>query len=65
MSEPRCPICRAKVTDDSPARPFCSARCRLVDLGNWLGGRYRIPGERNLDESAVPEAPPLSDENEP
>jgi hypothetical protein len=38
------------VTDALTTRPFCSSRCRLVDLGNWLGGRYRIPGEANVDE---------------
>ena len=41
-----CPICK-KVLDDAPAdfgpRPFCSARCKMVDLGNWLGDVYRIP----------------------
>ena len=57
MSESPCPICRAKVTDESPARPFCSPRCRLIDLGNWLGGRYRIAGEKNVDEAAVPSTP--------
>jgi endogenous inhibitor of DNA gyrase (YacG/DUF329 family) len=51
------------VTDASPARPFCSPRCRLVDLGNWLGGRYRIAGEKNVDETAVQsESEPVSDE---
>ena len=40
-----CPICsteRDDVPDDFPHRPFCSARCRQVDLANWLGERYRI-----------------------
>ena len=26
-------------------RPFCSERCKLLDLGNWVDGRYRIAGE--------------------
>jgi len=41
-----CPICK-KVLDvppDHPSRPFCSPRCKLADLGNWLDGAYRIPG---------------------
>ncbi len=25
--------------------PFCSSRCRLIDLGRWIDGEYRIPGE--------------------
>jgi len=44
-SAPCCPICRAPVTwDDNPDRPFCSERCRLIDLGGWVSERYRIPG---------------------
>jgi endogenous inhibitor of DNA gyrase (YacG/DUF329 family) len=31
------------VTSDNPFRPFCSARCRQVDLGRWLAGDYAIP----------------------
>lgn len=26
-------------------RPFCSRRCKLIDLGEWLDGQYRIPAE--------------------
>ena len=38
----RCPVCgRAAVPEH---RPFCSARCRDVDLGRWLKGMYVIPG---------------------
>ncbi|WP_431282743.1 DNA gyrase inhibitor YacG [Humitalea sp. 24SJ18S-53] len=37
-----CPICgRAPV---APHRPFCSDRCRQVDLGRWLTGAYVVPG---------------------
>ena len=28
-----------------PYLPFCSARCKQIDLGRWLGGAYRIPAE--------------------
>jgi uncharacterized protein len=41
-----CPICKTvleNAPDDHEARPFCSARCKLVDLGNWLNESYRIP----------------------
>jgi len=40
-----CPICKSVVEDAAPEfefRPFCSQRCKLVDLGNWLGEKYRI-----------------------
>lgn len=37
-----CPICQASTQSDSPHRPFCSARCKQIDLGNWLGESYRV-----------------------
>jgi len=40
-----CPTCKKPVEKDAPQTPFCSERCRLIDLGNWLGGKYAIPGE--------------------
>lgn len=48
-----CPICKTvleDVPDDFPPRPFCSPRCKLLDLGNWLNESYRVsepipPGE--------------------
>ncbi len=46
----QCPTCRAEVPDGTESAPFCNERCRLVDLGNWLDGRYRIAGEKNVDE---------------
>jgi hypothetical protein len=30
---------------DNPFRPFCSQRCKLIDLGAWLGQDYRIPAQ--------------------
>lgn len=41
-----CPVCGAPALQDrtNPSRPFCSARCKLVDLDRWLSGDYRIPG---------------------
>jgi endogenous inhibitor of DNA gyrase (YacG/DUF329 family) len=39
-----CPTCRTKTTWQGNAqRPFCSLTCRLIDLGQWLDERYRIP----------------------
>jgi endogenous inhibitor of DNA gyrase (YacG/DUF329 family) len=48
MTTSRCPICArpAAPRDENVAYPFCSGRCKLIDLGNWLDGRYRIPGAR-------------------
>ena len=38
----RCPTCGAIVLADSPDMPFCSDRCRVIDLGKWASGVYRI-----------------------
>jgi hypothetical protein len=41
-----CPSCRRKVPwRGNPHRPFCSERCRLLDLAAWADERYRIPGD--------------------
>ena len=40
----RCPICRKPVEKDNPELPFCSERCRIIDLGNWAMEKYRVPG---------------------
>ncbi|NLC71536.1 MAG: DNA gyrase inhibitor YacG [Desulfuromonadaceae bacterium] len=46
-----CPICgRAVDWDTGSDRPFCSPRCRLIDLGNWSGEEYRIPCGKPLDD---------------
>jgi endogenous inhibitor of DNA gyrase (YacG/DUF329 family) len=42
----KCPTCGKPVEwKDNPVRPFCSERCQLVDLGKWVEGEYRVPGE--------------------
>ena len=40
----KCPICKKEVGVDDPEFPFCSERCRLIDLGNWASEKYVIPG---------------------
>ena len=45
-----CPVC-GKPADDA-MKPFCSARCREVDLGNWFLGKYAVAGESLPDEAA-------------
>jgi endogenous inhibitor of DNA gyrase (YacG/DUF329 family) len=37
-----CPICRKDITRENPEFPFCSERCRILDLGNWASGKYVI-----------------------
>jgi endogenous inhibitor of DNA gyrase (YacG/DUF329 family) len=39
----RCPICKRETFyEGNPFRPFCSERCKLIDLSHWLSGRYRF-----------------------
>ena len=60
MQAPRvpCPTCRREVpfTPDSKFRPFCSDRCRLVDLGAWFAEERTLPGESATGPD-VPEPP--------
>jgi endogenous inhibitor of DNA gyrase (YacG/DUF329 family) len=54
-----CPSCLKQVLWDSsnPYRPFCSERCKLLDLGDWASGRHAIVGEpaefRDQDEAGI------------
>jgi endogenous inhibitor of DNA gyrase (YacG/DUF329 family) len=48
--EKPCPICRKPATEAS--RPFCSERCRNVDLNRWLSNSYVIPAAKDDDEEA-------------
>lgn len=48
-----CPICETPVTPDTETFPFCSARCRKIDLGKWLKEEYTISRpveQRDLEE---------------
>jgi uncharacterized protein len=39
----KCPLCKAVLEHaDVPTFPFCSKRCRLMDLNNWVDGKYTI-----------------------
>ncbi|MEJ2346640.1 MAG: DNA gyrase inhibitor YacG [Gammaproteobacteria bacterium] len=42
-----CPTCGKQVrwSRESRWRPFCSERCKLIDLGEWIAERHGIPGE--------------------
>jgi len=52
----RCPICRKEVQPDDPFVPFCSDRCRIIDLANWATGKYVI--------STPAQPPPEEDDSE-
>ena len=59
----RCPACGkpALYAAENPARPFCSARCRSVDLGAWASESYRVAAPtvpEGLDEPPAPDTAP-------
>jgi endogenous inhibitor of DNA gyrase (YacG/DUF329 family) len=57
----KCPTCQRDLDwENAPFRPFCSERCRLIDLGAWLSGQRSIPGE-----SVPPPENPITEERPP
>jgi len=63
----KCPICAKDVAFDDPEMPFCSERCRLLDLGNWASEKYVISSPiesmEDLEEPPKP-AEEAAQENE-
>jgi len=53
----KCPECGrlAEWSRDNPFRPFCSERCKMVDLGEWATGNRYIPGEQMTPEEEAEE----------
>jgi endogenous inhibitor of DNA gyrase (YacG/DUF329 family) len=51
-----CPTCGKRVlwTPDSVWRPFCSERCKLIDLGAWASDRYRVPVVGDDEQEPTP-----------
>ena len=67
----RCPICGRSFEfvsfEATPSFPFCSERCRLIDLGRWIDGDYRIPATAcgpDEEEAEEPVGPVESDPDE-
>jgi endogenous inhibitor of DNA gyrase (YacG/DUF329 family) len=58
-----CPICRRPVARDAKSFPFCSERCKLVDLGRWLDGQYRIELPLDAFEGDTAGSGPPDDES--
>jgi len=64
VSPPRvkCPTCQRELDwQHAPQRPFCSERCRLIDLGAWLTEQRGIPGDAPMaepDDGSHPEDNP-------
>ena len=55
-----CPTCGAPVewAPQSPCRPFCSERCKLIDLGAWASEAHAIPGDTLEDSPFSGDLPP-------
>jgi len=63
-----CPICKTvvdDVPDDYAFRPFCSSRCKTIDLGNWLDEKYRISRPLSADEVPEPSEAEQDEEQQP
>ena len=60
LSTMKCPICKKEVPLSSPGLPFCSERCRLIDLGKWADGAYVI----STPEDKVVLPPPAQAEDD-
>jgi endogenous inhibitor of DNA gyrase (YacG/DUF329 family) len=64
----RCPICGKSFEvgslGDLPSFPFCSDRCRLIDLGRWVDGSYAIPARPDPSDSSPSPAEPSEEEPE-
>lgn len=59
MAAPRivaCPNCGAQApwNPDNRFRPFCSERCKLIDLGQWATEAYRVPEPETPDPESLP-----------
>jgi endogenous inhibitor of DNA gyrase (YacG/DUF329 family) len=59
----KCPTCKQPVQKGSPDFPFCSARCRTIDLGKWASGAYVISSPVT-DISDAMEHAPVREEDE-
>lgn len=51
LKQVTCPTCGKQIewTDKNPWRPFCSERCRIIDLGDWASEKHKIPSETPAD----------------
>jgi len=55
----KCPTCKREIDwSNSPYRPFCSERCKLIDLGAWLSEKRAIPGDAAAREGEDGEQSP-------
>jgi len=60
----KCPICKKPVVSTAEDFPFCSERCRLIDLGKWASGEYVISSPLKDIDEGLPDSNP-DDERKP
>jgi uncharacterized protein len=60
----RCPICKKPVKSTDADFPFCSDRCRLIDLGKWASGQYVISSPTADADEPIRESNPEDREDE-
>jgi endogenous inhibitor of DNA gyrase (YacG/DUF329 family) len=53
----RCPTCKKLALRSDPEFPFCSGRCRVIDLGKWASGAYKVRGPAVDPEQPEPTGP--------
>ena len=52
----RCPICQVDFSpEDTDAMPFCSSRCKSIDLGRWLEEGYSLPHVPDPEDDETPD----------
>ena len=51
-----CPVCKKPVENTDPDFPFCSERCRLIDLGKWASGAYVISSPTQDVSDSAPDS---------
>jgi uncharacterized protein len=60
----RCPICKKTVKNTDADFPFCSDRCRLIDLGKWASGAYVISSPTADADESIRESNPEDESDE-
>lgn len=53
----KCPICKKEVAPDSEFFPFCSERCKIIDLGNWASEKYVVSTPIQPEDAENEEGP--------
>ncbi len=61
----KCPTCKKPVKSSDAEFPFCSPRCRTIDLGKWASGEYVVPSPLTDAEEGIRDGTPEEREGKP